>query len=364
MKTTKFWVLGYFIAIFMTLFLFPMTSRVLGLAFIFSLIINTPARFVSRKIPKGALKIITGIALLTFMVFLIYSAIPITVRGVSSLSTELGSLFNDGAFDKWLEKLPPFVSEITVDIVESASQWLSDAAITIGQYVASNITSWITGVVLLIIAGFVIARRTGLIQKVAPILFPGCDQNKVGSFFDSLYKDFQTYIGGQLIIALFVGTIIGIGSAIIGVPNAIFLGLLAGITNFIPYLGVVLTSIPMIVLSFVSKGFWGVVGAIVLLVFANQIEIWFLSPKILSNIVKINWFIVLVSIIGFGELLGVFGVVFAVPILIFVKRFWMDFVLKERGENNWESTIETGTKKVKEENPQLQEENQTNSQKD
>jgi len=100
-----------------------------------------------------------------------------------------------------------------------------------------------------------------------------------------------------------------------------------------------------------------------LLVFANQLEIWFLSPKILSNRVKINRFIVLVSIQGFGELLGVFGVVFAVPILIFVKRYWMDFVLSERSGSNWESTIETGTKKVKEVSPQLQEENQTDSQK-
>ena len=347
MKKTKFWVLGYFIAVFMTLFLFPTTSRVLGLAFIFSLIINTPAQFVSRKIPRRALSIITGIALLSFMFFLIYRVVPITINGVKGLSLELDSLFNGGTFDKWLEKLPPFISEAIVDIVESASQWLSDAAIMIGQYVASNITSWITGVVLLIIAGFVIARKTNMIQKSVPVLFPGCDQDKVSSFFHSLYKDFQTYIGGQLIIALVVGTIIAIGSAILGIPNAIFLGLLAGITNFVPYLGVVVTSIPMIVLSFVSKGLWGVVGAIVLLVFANQMEIWFLSPKILSNRVKINWFIVLVSIIGFGELLGVFGVVFAVPILIFIKRYWMDFILSERSGTNWESTIETGTRKTK-----------------
>ncbi len=161
------------------------------MAFIFSLIINTPARFVSRKIPKGALKIITGIALLTFMVFLIYRAIPITIRGVSSLSTELGSLFNDGAFDKWLEKLPPFVTEITVDIVESASQWLSDAAITIGQYVASNITSWITGVVQLNHSGICYCSQNGLIQKVAPKLFPVATRIRLAVFLTHFTRIFR-----------------------------------------------------------------------------------------------------------------------------------------------------------------------------
>lgn len=327
MKTTRIWVLGYFLAIFSTLFFFPMTSRVLGLAFVFSLIINAPAEYVSKKVSKDTLSIVTGLALMGFIFFLIYSAIPITIEGVKSIASELDGLLKNGEFDAWLAKLPSFISKAIIDLGESASQWLSDGAINIGRYVASHITSWITGTILLIVAAFFIARRTGVIRRNVGVLFPLTDHAKVRRFLDMLYEDFQTYVTGQLLIALTVGVIIGVGAAILGTPNAFFLGLLAGITNFIPFLGVVITAIPMFVLSYVNGGFWGVVGALVVLLVANQLEMWVLSPRILSNTVKINWFIVLVSLIAFGELLGVFGVLFAVPLVLFVRRFWKEFVL-------------------------------------
>lgn len=362
-KTTRNWVLGYFLVLFSTLFLFPMTSRVLGLAFLFSLIINAPSEFVSKKVSKSVLSLATGLALLGFMFFLIYSAIPITINGAMSIAEELEALLKDGRFDSWLEKLPVFISSAITDLGETASKWLSESAINIGRFVASNITSWLTGTILLIVEAFFIARRTGVIRRNGQLLFPLCDHKKVEEFLDSLYRDFQTYVTGQLLIALTVGAIIGTGTAIIGVPNALFLGLLAGITNFIPFLGVVITAIPMLVLSFVNKGFWGLVGAVVVLVIANQLEMWVLSPRILSNRVKINWFIVLVSLVAFGELLGVFGVVFAVPLLIFVKRFWKEFVLVERSGKNWESTTGTGIKKARKKKEPSQEK-ATDSQKD
>ncbi|HDP77505.1 MAG TPA: AI-2E family transporter [Mesotoga infera] len=364
MEKTRLWILGYFIAIFSTLFLFPMTSRVIGLAFLFSLIINAPSAFVTKKTSKTALGIITGLVLLFFLFFLVYSAIPITINGIRSIATEMDALFKDGRFEEWLERLPPFIADSVTDLAQRASQWLSGAAIELGRYVASNITSWITGIILMIVAAFVIARRTGILRRKVPILFPGCNQSRVTGFLDSLYTDFQTYVAGQVLISVIEGIMIGAGAAIVGIPNALFLGLLAGITNFIPFLGVVVTTIPMLVLGYVQNGIWGVIGGAIVLLIANQIDMWLLSPRILSHRVKINWFVVLVSLVAFGELIGIFGVLFAVPLILFIKRFWKEFVIKERSDHDWESTIETGTKKVKEENPRLREENQTSSQED
>jgi predicted PurR-regulated permease PerM len=346
-KTTRNWILGYFLLLFSCFFLIPVTSRVLGLAFLLSLVINAPAEYVSKKSSKTALSIVTGMVLLGFMFFLIYSAIPITINGVKNIATEIDALLKDGRFDNWLERMPPFISGALTDFSQNASKWLSEAAINVGRYVASNLTSWITGTILLIVAAFFIARRTGIARNHVRVLFPYCDHKKVTAFLDSLYRDYQTYVTGQLIISITEGVLIGLGSAIIGIPNALFLGLLAGITNFIPFLGVLITAIPMLVLSFVSKGVWGVFGAAVVLIIANQLDMWILSPRILSSRAKMNWFVVLVALLAFGELLGVFGVLFAVPLLLFARRFWKEFVNVERSVKNWESTTETGTKKAR-----------------
>jgi AI-2 transport protein TqsA len=110
------------------------------------------------------------------------------------------------------------------------------------------------------------------------------------------------------------------------------LGILSFIGGFFPFVGLLLTAVPMYLLAFTSQGIKGMVWLTVVLVAVNQTESWFYGPKIQSSNLKIHWFVILLSIFILGSLLGFVGVLLALPILIFLRDYWSFYVLKLRTE--------------------------------
>lgn len=135
-------------------------------------------------------------------------------------------------------------------------------------------------------------------------------------------------MAGQVLVAAFVGFFVGVMSLIFKIPSAIFLGVLAFITDFIPYLGVIISAIPLLMLGFASHGLKGLIIGVLILLSANQLEMWFLAPKIQSNALKIHWFFILIAILLFGDVIGFGGIFVALPTLIYVKNFWNQYVSK------------------------------------
>ncbi len=111
-----------------------------------------------------------------------------------------------------------------------------------------------------------------------------------------------------------------------GIQYAVFLGFLAGVTNLIPFFGVIITAVPAVFLGLAKYGLFGLLRVAIVLVAANQIESWVLSPKIQGDRMELNWFVILLGILLFGGLFGIVGVLFAIPIMVFIKEFWICYV--------------------------------------
>jgi predicted PurR-regulated permease PerM len=119
----------------------------------------------------------------------------------------------------------------------------------------------------------------------------------------------------------------------IGLPSPVALALIAGVTNFIPYLGPFLGAIPAVIFALtmdVNTIIW-TLGAIVVI---QQVEGYILTPLIQNRVVLMPAALVLFSIVVFGFLFGAWGVVLAVPLTValsvLVKKLWMREVLGER----------------------------------
>ena len=137
------------------------------------------------------------------------------------------------------------------------------------------------------------------------------------------------YFRGQLIIALAVGVMVGIGLAIIKVPLALSLGFLAGVFNLVPYLGVVIAITPSLLLA-VSLGGWQVLGVLLVFIVANQLEAHVLSPLIMSRTTQLHPITIILAILLGARLMGVWGAVIAVPIAGFLKLIYEDYYLPSR----------------------------------
>jgi predicted PurR-regulated permease PerM len=123
----------------------------------------------------------------------------------------------------------------------------------------------------------------------------------------------SAYIRGQLLLCFFVGGMATVALAIIGVPFALVLGLIAGIFEALPYVGPILGAVPAIVVAVLSNPGSALWVAIVFFAI-QQVENLILVPRIAGKSVKLHPAMVMVVLVIGNELAGFLGMLIAVPI--------------------------------------------------
>jgi predicted PurR-regulated permease PerM len=121
------------------------------------------------------------------------------------------------------------------------------------------------------------------------------------------------YVRGQLIIAGLIGILSGIACAVLGLPDAVALGLLAGITAVVPYLGPFLGAIPAVLVGLAASPLKALLVAAVYFVISNVI-LNFVYPKVMGDAVRLPPLLVIVAFIAGFSWAGVLGMFVAVPI--------------------------------------------------
>ncbi len=133
-------------------------------------------------------------------------------------------------------------------------------------------------------------------------------------------KKIGDYIFAKVVEATILGVIIGTGLAIVDLRFSLLLGIIAGVTNIIPYVGPVVGIIPGIIVGLVEFGptanFYGV---FLIYVIANAIDIALVFPILVSKIVDLHPILVILSVIIGSQLMGVAGMVVSIPIAASVK---------------------------------------------
>ena len=137
------------------------------------------------------------------------------------------------------------------------------------------------------------------------------------------------YFRGQLAIASTVGVLVGLGLYLLGVPLALSLGFLAGVFNLVPYLGVIVSTVPAMLLA-ATVGGWQVLGVLGVVTAANQLETHVLSPLILGRSTELHPAAVIVAILLGASLGGIWGALLAVPLAAFAKLLYEDYYQKSR----------------------------------
>lgn len=130
----------------------------------------------------------------------------------------------------------------------------------------------------------------------------------------------NSYIVGLIIEMLLVSTMTTIGFMIIGVKYAVLLGIITGILNLIPYIGILFAGVLSIVASLTgSPDLSIIVGVIVISIIVQLIDNNILVPLIVSSKVEINAFVSIIGIIIGGAIAGISGMFLALPILAVLK---------------------------------------------
>lgn len=156
------------------------------------------------------------------------------------------------------------------------------------------------------------------------------------AFTSELVKDIQkgmnTYFRGQAFVALCVGILFSIGFLIIDFPLAIGLGLFIGALNMVPYLQMIgfvpTTLLAILKAADTGQNFW-IIMASVIAVFAivQIIQDGFIVPKVMGKITGLNPAIILLSLSVWGSLMGVLGMIIALPLTTLMLSYYQRFII-------------------------------------
>ena len=141
------------------------------------------------------------------------------------------------------------------------------------------------------------------------------------------------YFRGQGCVAFCVGVLFSIGFLIIDFPMAIGLGMFIGLLNMVPYLQL-LGFVPTILLAVVKaadtgESFWMIMlAALIVFAVVQIIQDTILTPRIMGHVTGLNSAIILLSLSIWGSLLGILGMIIALPMTTLLITYYQKYVIK------------------------------------
>jgi predicted PurR-regulated permease PerM len=152
----------------------------------------------------------------------------------------------------------------------------------------------------------------GKILDYVIVFFPRDRQTQTQRVMTNITTRLSHWVVGQLVLALVIGVVAGIGLGLLGVPGAPVLALIWTIAEFIPGIGPFIAGIPSILLGFLAGPTTGVLAT--LFTFGwSQVESNILTPRLMGRAVAMNSLVVLVALLIGNDLLGLLGALFAIP---------------------------------------------------
>ena len=321
--------------------------------------------FQARKIPRPA-----TIAGLAFLGILLLLAIPLfVVPGVIDQADQLIHAASEGSSNavlaKWVDgllgRLPlnqlvrdlgwvdpdaqdvdaravlaehigTYIKENALQVLRGYAPQLATAGQWAGATAAQLFMSLGRGTIRLIVflgnfaifvfmAGYLLNDFDKVVAS-ARGLVPHKYREKTFDIFGKIDHQLRSFLQGQILVCICLGVMYAIGLSISGVPFAIPLALFGAFASLVPYMGVVVTIGPALVLVLLQHWIdWHVVGALLTFVVAQGFEGTVITPKIVGDKVGLHPVWVILAIIVFGSALGFLGMLLAIPIAATLKVF-------------------------------------------
>ncbi|WP_052026104.1 AI-2E family transporter [Oceaniovalibus guishaninsula] len=196
----------------------------------------------------------------------------------------------------------------------------------------STVISAATNIVVLVSVAVFLAVNPGLYRRGVLHLVPRQHRDRAGEVLDALGQNLWFWLLGQMVDMAFVAVLTGLGLWLIGVPLAVTLGLIAGITNFIPYVGPFISAVPAILIAFANEPSDAIWTAVVFIA-VQQLEGNVLMPLIQKRAVSLPPALSVLAILAFGVMFGFIGLLIATPlmlsVMVLVQMLYVQDVLED-----------------------------------
>jgi predicted PurR-regulated permease PerM len=234
------------------------------------------------------------------------------------------------------------VGEKVADAVRAAFAG-SRVAQDIGE-VARGAGELVLNAILVLFAAIFFAIDPKVYERGFLLMIPPAKRAAVEDALGDVASTLLLWLRAQLIQMTTMGLMVGIGLWLSGVPSPALLGLLTGISEFIPYVGPLAAMLPALGLA-ATVGTGPLIGALAVFAIVRVVQTNFVTPFVTSRVVAIPPALSLFAIIGTGAVFGVFGLFFSGGILVvgytLVRSLYLREVLGENIPRSRERTLFT-----------------------
>ena len=193
---------------------------------------------------------------------------------------------------------------------------------------AAGILVYLPWLVLVPILAFFLLKDAEVFRKAALRLVPrGRLRWRGRDFFEDVNTTLAAYIRAQLIACLLIGAACAIGFALLGVPYAVVLGILAGLLEFIPLAGPLAIGALAVVFAGFHSGFKAAAMTLLFLVVLRIVEDYVVYPRIIGRGIHLHPLAIILAILCGAELGGLAGIFLSIPIvavLSVASRHWRE----------------------------------------
>lgn len=155
-------------------------------------------------------------------------------------------------------------------------------------------------------------------------------ESNTSKYLFSIFESIRHYLSIKTVTSLFTGIIIWIALEIIGLDYAIIWGLIAFLLNYIPNIGSIVAAVPAVLFALIQLGFGGVLWTGIIFVAANMIVGNIIEPKMMGKGLGLSTYVVFVSLLFWGFILGTVGMFLSVPLTMAIK-----IMLEQNEKTEW-----------------------------
>ena len=289
------------------------------------LLVIAEKRNVKRLYALGLLYIILGILTVFFMMFIV-PAVTISWNAfVLDLPAYIQKI-KQVALD-WKLRLPDRYGSVEIEwLIDKASGNIDTAAEKAGFWAYNFGTSIffnLFNIVLSPILVFFMLYYKQIVIDTIVSWLPDGRRTQIVDIAHEVNNSIGGYLRGQVAVSIIVALLATIALFALGIPHPIFCGIFAGAASILPFIGVILATLPALFFAWFKFQSAAIIGqTVVAFAIIYFVEGYLIKPLVFKESMNLNPLVTIIMVMALGESLGFWGILLALPIAAAIKIAW------------------------------------------
>lgn len=314
MRASLLAIAGGLLALYLAVkFLWPLVLTLLVGGAVYYLLAPLVTLLERRRVPRLVAALVVYSMLVASLVTAFAALVPRLYAQLEELGRDLPGYAE--SFESWLaaqEGADPRIRDALDALVERADEVAIDAVIGVLGALGGLVSS-LVAVLFGLIVGFYLLLGAPRLAEQLPHWFPPRERERWTRFGRESSRVLAGYLRARLVASVFVGTSYGVAFALLGLDEAILLGVLGGLLNLVPVVGPLLAAMPALIVA-AFQGWPLVVAVLIVMVVAQQVESAVVNPYLEGHYVQLPPAVIVLVAASGAALAGIVGLLLAPPV--------------------------------------------------